>query len=128
MLENAARDESSIIEVADAIEPIEFAESHREEVELLEHIGEAVHEVEEGELTPEEAFAEIRTLIEAFEAAEAEHDEESPDEDHGRRKAARKRTTTRLKMKKRTKTTARLKMTAKTTLRKRKSPGWCWQS
>ncbi len=83
LLENAARDESSIIEVADAIEPIEFAESHREEVELLEHIGEAVHEVEEGELSPEEAFAEIRALIEAFEAAEAEHDEESPDEDHG---------------------------------------------
>ena len=83
LLENAARDESSIIEVTDAIEPIEFAESHREEVELLEHIGEAVHEVEEGELTPDEAFAEIRELIEAFEAAEAEHQEEAEDEDHG---------------------------------------------
>ena len=83
LLENAARDESSIIEVTDAIEPIEFAESHREEVELLEHIGEAIHEVEEGELTPDEAFAEIRELIEAFEAAEAEHQEEAEDEDHG---------------------------------------------
>lgn len=83
LLENAARDESSLIEVTDAIEPIEFAESHREEVELLEHIGEVVHEVEEGELTPDEAFAEIRELIEAFEAAEAEHQEEAEDEDHG---------------------------------------------
>ena len=83
LLENAARDESSIIEVTDAIEPIEFAESHREEVELLEHIGEVVHEVEEGEMAPEAALVEIRELIEAFEAAEAEHDEEGPDEDHG---------------------------------------------
>ena len=83
LLENAARDESSIIEVTDAIEPIEFAESHREEVELLEHIAEAVHEVEEGETAPEAALVEIRELIEAFEAAEAEHDEEGPDEDHG---------------------------------------------
>ena len=88
LLENAARDESSIIEVTDAIEPIEFAESHREEVELLEHIGEVVHEVEEGEMAPEAALVEIRGLIEAFEAAEAEHDEDhgeeesSEEEDH----------------------------------------------
>lgn len=80
LLENAARDESSIIEVADAIEPIEFAESHREEVELLEHIAEAVHEVEEGHLTPQEALEEIKELLAAAEEAEGDHDEE---EDHG---------------------------------------------
>ena len=84
LLENAARDESSIIELTDAIEPIEFAESHREEVELLEHIGEAIHEVEEGELTAEEAFAEIKELIAAFEEAEEGHGEEDgEEEDHG---------------------------------------------
>ncbi len=83
LLENAARDESSIIEVTDAIEPIEFAETHREEVELLEHIGEAIHEVEEGELTAEEAFAEIKALIAEFEEAEEGHGEEDgEDEDH----------------------------------------------
>lgn len=84
LLENAARDESSIIEVSDAIEPIEFAETHREEVELLEHIGEAVHEVEEGELTAEEAFAEIKELIATFEEEEEGHGEEDgEEEDHG---------------------------------------------
>ena len=80
LLENAARDPSTIIELSDAIEPIEFAESHREEVELLEHIGEAIHEVEEGELTAEEAFAEIKELIATFEEEEEGHGEE---EDHG---------------------------------------------
>ena len=94
LLENAARDESSIIEVTDAIEPIEFAESHIGEVELLEHIGEIIHEAEEGELTIEEAFLEIEDLIAAAEEAEEgdhaeeggeeeDHEEEDVDEDHG---------------------------------------------
>ncbi len=83
LLENAARDPSTIIELGDAIEPIEFAESHREEVELLEHIGEAIHEVEEGELTAEEAFAEIKELIATFEEEEEGHGEEDgEEEDH----------------------------------------------
>ena len=82
-MENAARDPSTIIELSDAIEPIEFAESHREEVELLEHIGEAIHEVEEGELTAEEAFAEIKELIATFEEEEEGHGEEDgEEEDH----------------------------------------------
>ena len=72
LLENAARDPSTIIELGDAIEPIEFAESHKEDVELLEHIGEAVHEVEEGELTTEHGIEEIRELLVA-----AEEDEEA---------------------------------------------------
>ena len=94
LLENAARDESSIIEVTDAIEPIEFAQSHIGEVELLEHIGEIIHESEEGELTIEEAFLEIEALIAAAEEAEEgdhaeeggeeeDHEEEDVDEDHG---------------------------------------------
>lgn len=85
LLENAARDESSIIEVTGAIEPIEFAESHREEVELLEHIGEAVHEVEEGELTAEAALMEIGALLLAAEdhGEDEDHDEEEEGEDHG---------------------------------------------
>ena len=70
LLENAARDPSTIIELSDAIEPIEFAESHKEDVELIEHIGEAVHEVEEGELTPDAAIEEIKGLLTAAEEEE----------------------------------------------------------
>ena len=70
LLENASRDPSTIIELSDAIEPIEFAESHKEDVELLEHIGEAVHGVEEGELTPEAAIGEIRDLLASTEEEE----------------------------------------------------------
>ena len=81
LLENAARDPSTIIELSDAIEPIEFAESHKEDVELLEHIGEAVHEVEEGELTPEAAIEEIRVLL-------ASTGEEEGGEDHAEEEEA----------------------------------------
>ncbi len=70
LLENAARDPSSIIELSDAIEPIEFAESHKEDVELLEHIGEVVHEVEKEELTPDAAIEEIKGLLTATEEEE----------------------------------------------------------
>ena len=96
LLENAARDESSIIEVTNAIEPIEFAQSHIGEVELLEHIGEVVHEAEEGELSTEEAFIEIEELLavaeeeeegdhaeEGGEEEDHEQKEEDEDEDHG---------------------------------------------
>ena len=79
LLENAARDPSTIIELSDAIEPIEFAESHKEDVELLEHIGEAVHEVEEGELTPEAAIEEIRVLLGSSEEEEGGEEEEGED-------------------------------------------------
>ena len=79
LLENAARDPSTIIELSDAIEPIEFAESHKEDVELFEHIGEAVHEVEEGELTPEAAIEEIRVLLATSEEEEGGEEEEGED-------------------------------------------------
>ena len=79
LLENASRDPSTIIELSDAIEPIEFAESHKEDVELLEHIGEAVHEVEEGELTPEAAIEEIRVILGSSEEEEGGEEEEGKD-------------------------------------------------
>ena len=78
LLENAARDEDSIVEVAEVIEPIEFGETHAEEVEILEEISHVVHEVEEGEISAEEGLEEIEEAIEAFEARE----EEEEDEDH----------------------------------------------
>ena len=105
LLENAARDESSIVEVAEIVDPIEFGETHAEEVEILEEISHVVHEVEEGEISAEEGLMEIIEAIEAAEAGEEEghhhdedeeghhdeeeeeeeghhHDEDEEDEDH----------------------------------------------
>ena len=86
LLQNAARDESSIVEVAEVIDPIEFGQTHAEEVEILEEISHAVHEVEEGEISAEEGLMEIQEAIEAAEAREEEeeaedHHEEEEDED-----------------------------------------------
>ena len=80
LLENAARDESSIVEVAELIDPIEFGATHAEEVEIIEDISHVVHEVEEGEISAEEGLAEIR---EAIEAAEARAEEEEEEDHHG---------------------------------------------
>ena len=89
LVENAARDSSSIIELGEAIDPIEFAEGHAEDVELLEGISHAAHEAEEGELTPEAAIEEVKELLIAFEEAEAaeeghegEEGEEDEEEEH----------------------------------------------
>ena len=76
LLENAARDESAIVELAGTIDPIEFAASHAGEVEMLEGLCHIVHEVEEGEIDPETGLEEIKALLEA-----AEGNEEG--EDHG---------------------------------------------
>ena len=85
LLENAARDESSIVEVAEVVDPIEFGETHAEDVEILEEISHVVHEVEEGEISAEEGLMEIEEAIEAAEAAEEEeedhHGEEEEEED-----------------------------------------------
>ena len=90
LLQNAARDESSIVEVAEIIDPIEFGETHAEDVEILEEISLVVHEVEEGEISAEEGLMEIQEAIEAAEAraeeeeAEDHHeDEEDEDEEEG---------------------------------------------
>ncbi len=84
LMENAARDESSIVEVAEIVDPIEFGETHAEEVELLEAISHVVHEVEDGEISAEEGLMEIEEAIEAFEAMaeEGHHHEEEEEEGH----------------------------------------------
>ena len=82
LLENAARDPSTIVELAELVDPIEFAETHIEDVELLEDLAHVIHEVEDGEISAEEGLEEIEELVKAFEAMEeAHHDEEG--EDHG---------------------------------------------
>ena len=72
LLENAARDPDAIVELGEAIDPIEFAASHAGEVEMLEGISHVVHEVEEGEIDPETGLAEIAALLEAAEEEEGE--------------------------------------------------------
>ena len=75
LLQNAARDPSTIMELAETVDPIEFAGSHREEVEVIEELNHVVHEVEEGKIGPEVALAEINGLLEGAE------DEDYGDED-----------------------------------------------
>ena len=70
LLQNAARDPATIVELGEAITPIEFAESHSEEVEIIEKVSHVVHEVEEGEITPEVGLEEIKEVLAAAEGAE----------------------------------------------------------
>ena len=72
LLENAARDPSSIVEIGEIIDPLEFREGHVEEVELLEELSHIVHEVEEGEISPETGLEELKELLEAAEDEEEE--------------------------------------------------------
>ena len=44
LLENAARDPSTIVELGEVVDPIEFAESHREEVAVLEELDHGIHD------------------------------------------------------------------------------------
>ena len=85
LLQNAARDPASIIELADAIEPIEFGETHIEDVEFLEEINHIVQEVEEGEIGAEEGLEEVAEVLEGLEhheeeEAEGEGEMEEPSE------------------------------------------------
>ena len=80
LLENAARDPSTIVELGESIDPIEFAETHIEDVELLEDLAHVIHEVEDGEISPEEGIEEIEALVKAFEAMEEGHDHEDEEE------------------------------------------------
>ncbi len=75
LMENAARDESSVIEMAELVDPIEFAAGHADEVELLEAISHVVHEVEDGEISPDEGIEELKELL-----AEGEEEEEGDHE------------------------------------------------
>ena len=72
LLENAARDPSSIVEIGEIIDPLEFREGHVEEVELLEELSHVVHEVEEGEISPETGLEELKELLKAAEDEEEE--------------------------------------------------------
>lgn len=48
LVESAARGESSIVGLAELIDPIEFGASHGEDVEIIEEISHVVHKVEDG--------------------------------------------------------------------------------
>ena len=74
LLQNAARDPATIVELGEIVGPIEFAESHAEEVELIEELSHVVHEVEEGEIDPEEGLEEIKELLESAEGEEGAED------------------------------------------------------
>ena len=85
LVQNAARDESAIVELTEVIDPIEFGATHAEDVEIIEALLHIIHEVEDGEISAEEGLEEI---VEAIEAAH-EHDDheghdhdEDEDEDH----------------------------------------------
>lgn len=83
LLQNAARDPATVIELGEGIDPIEFAATHADEVELLEALSFIVHEVEEGEITAIEGLVEIGELMESMEMEEEGDDhgeeEELPD-------------------------------------------------
>ena len=77
LLKNAAADPESIVETGEIVDPIEFAEGHADEVEILEEISHVVHEVEEGEIDAMEGLEEIKEVLEA---AEEEEDHEGEEE------------------------------------------------
>ena len=79
LLKNAAANPDSIVETGEIVEPIEFAEGHAEEVELLERISHVVDEVEEGEISPKEGLEEIKELL--AEGGEEEGDDHEGEEE-----------------------------------------------
>ena len=76
LLENAARDESAIVELGEIVDPIEFAQGHAGEVEILEGLSHIAHEVEEGEIDAATGLEEVKELLEVAE-------EEEEGDDHG---------------------------------------------
>ncbi|MCY4624112.1 MAG: metal ABC transporter substrate-binding protein [Chloroflexi bacterium] len=72
LLHNATRDPATVIELGEGIDPIEFAATHADEVELLEELSHIVHEVEEGEITAVEGLVEIGELMESMAMEEEE--------------------------------------------------------
>ena len=76
LLQNAARDESSIVELAEIVDPIDFGETHGEGVAALLEISLVVQEVKDGEISAENGLREIKEAIEAAEKAEDEGEEE----------------------------------------------------
>ncbi len=85
LLENAAADPESIVETGEIVDPIEFAEGHADEVELLEAISHVVHEVEDGEIDAKEGIEELKEVLEAAEEGDDHHhegEEEEGDDHH----------------------------------------------
>ena len=76
LLQNAARDESSIVELAEIVDPIDFGETHGEGLAALLEISHVVQEVKDGEISAENGLREIKEAIEAAERAEDEGEEE----------------------------------------------------
>ena len=77
LLRNAAWEPSTIAELGDIVDPIEFGASHGDEVAMLEEIAHVVHEVEEGEVSAEAALEEIEELLEGADDQEGDdHAEE----------------------------------------------------
>ena len=76
LLQNAARDPSTVVEVGEVVDPIEFAESHADDVALLEGLNHVVHEVEEGEIGPEAGLEEIKAVLESAEGDGEDHGDE----------------------------------------------------
>ena len=76
LLQNAARDDSSIVDLAEIVDPIEFGETHGEETAALEEISHVIQEVKDGEISAENGLREIKEAIEAAERAEDEGEEE----------------------------------------------------
>ena len=78
LLENAARDPAGIVEMGELIDPIEFSETHAEDVEFLESLARIVHEVEDGEVRPEEGLEEVKELMKGLEDDGDEEEEDEP--------------------------------------------------
>ena len=76
LLQNAARDESSSVDLAEIVDPIDFGETHGEGVAALLEISHVVQEVKDGEISAENGLREIKEAIEAAERAEDEGEEE----------------------------------------------------
>ena len=79
LVQNAARDEASIVALAEIVDPIDFGETHGEEVDGLEEISHVIQEVKDGEISAENGLREIK---EAIEAAEGDEDEGEEDGTH----------------------------------------------
>ena len=75
LLTNTATDPSSIVELGEGVDPIEFAESHAGAVAILEGVSHVVDEVEEKEISAAEGLEEIAALL-----AEGEGEEHADEE------------------------------------------------
>jgi ABC-type Zn uptake system ZnuABC Zn-binding protein ZnuA len=85
LVENAASDTSRIVALGDVVDPIEFAEPEGHEEDIVEGLNDIVHEVEDREISPEDALATIEEMLgdEHGHDAEDEHEEGENHEGEG---------------------------------------------